>query len=109
MDDRIGRSRLDELGPQSQGPATPGCFDRPYTATRQRRMLGPKDETLHRLVEAGIASGRDVGFRGLTREYRLLRFPHSLENRRISVVITVDTHAKIDLMGVGVRTKRGHE
>ena len=109
MDDGIRRGGPDEFRTESQGPATAGRFDRPDPTARQCRMLGSENEPLHRLVEPGITGRRDVGFRRLAREYGLLGLAHGLENRRIPLVIAIDTHAEVDLVRVGIGAKGGHQ
>jgi hypothetical protein len=68
-----------------------------------------EDEPLHGLVESRIAGGSDIGLRVLAREYGLFRLPDCLQNRRLPMVITINPHAQIDLMWVGIRAKGGHE
>jgi hypothetical protein len=72
-------------------------------------VIVAQDETLHRLVEARIASRRHIRLRALAREYRLLGLPDGAYDGRIAAIVPVDTHPQVDFPRVRIASEGGHE
>jgi hypothetical protein len=68
-----------------------------------------QDEPRHGLVEASIARGCDVGFRGLPTQHSLLCTAHGRQNGRVTLIVTVDTHTQINLPRVRIGPEETHE
>ena len=75
----------------------------------QRRMVLAVEQLLDTAIEAGVAGDRDVGLALLLLEDRFLGALHAREHGRAPLLVLINADGQIDLAGVRIRAKQGHD
>ncbi len=75
----------------------------------QRRMVLAVEELLDAAVEHSVARNRDVRLAVLLLEDDFLGALDAREHGRAALLVLVDADGEIDLAGVRVRAKQGHD
>jgi hypothetical protein len=98
----LGLQLLQEIGAHLQAAGAADGLDRRHALGRDGLAVGAEDQRLDGAVVGGDAIDGQIAARAGRLHHVFFHRPHAGQQRKLAVVVVIDAHAEIDLVGIAV-------